>query len=207
MLVLAALIGLNRLKVVRLTPYLVLGAVLWWLLLKSGVHATLAGVALALTIPAGKPDGARPSPLYRLEHALNPWVAFVIVPIFGFANAGVDLRATGLAALSAPSTLGVAAGLFLGKQLGVFGFSAVAIRLGAANRPTGASWSQLYGVSLLCGVGFTMSLFINNLAFRSPLLQDETKVGVLAGSVLSALAGWAVLSLAAKSRKTDPDAI
>jgi NhaA family Na+:H+ antiporter len=197
---------LNRLKVTRVTPYLLLGAALWWLLLKSGIHATLAGVALALTIPIGKSqDGheSAHSPLHKLEHALNPWVAYAIVPIFGFANAGVNLGATGIAALSAPSALGVAAGLFLGKQLGVFGFSALAIRLGVATRPTDANWSQLYGVSLLCGVGFTMSLFINNLAFRSAVLQDETKLGVLAGSLLSALAGWAVLALAAKKQPGD----
>jgi NhaA family Na+:H+ antiporter len=201
--VLAILIGLNQMKITRLTPYLLLGAVLWWLLLKSGIHATLAGVALALTIPIGKShqgQASAHSPLHRLEHALHPWVAFVIVPIFGFANAGVNLGATGLAALTAPSALGVAAGLFLGKQLGVFGFSALAIRLGTATRPTGANWTQLYGVSLLCGVGFTMSLFINNLAFRSALLQEETKLGVLAGSLLSALAGWAVLAFAARKR-------
>lgn len=202
--VLALLVGLNQMKIARLTPYLLLGAVLWWLLLKSGIHATLAGVALALTIPIGKSHQGQESahsPLHRLEHALHPWVAFVIVPIFGFANAGVNLGATGLAALTAPSALGVTAGLFLGKQLGVFGFSALAIRLGTATRPTGASWTQLYGVSLLCGVGFTMSLFINNLAFRSALLQEETKLGVLAGSLLSALAGWAVLSFAARKRE------
>jgi NhaA family Na+:H+ antiporter len=208
-IVLAILVGLNQMKVTRLTPYLLLGAVLWWLLLKSGIHATLAGVALALTIPIGKSqDGheSAHSPLHKLEHALNPWVAYAIVPIFGFANAGVNLGATGIAALTAPSALGVAAGLFLGKQLGVFGFSALAIRLGAATRPTGANWSQLYGVSLLCGVGFTMSLFINNLAFRSAVLQDETKLGVLAGSLLSALAGWAVLALAAKRQRTEETA-
>lgn len=200
--VLALLITLNRLKITRLAPYLLLGCLLWWLLLKSGVHATLAGVALALTIPilptpVGEDDESH-SPLHRLEHGLHPWVAYLIVPIFGFANAGVNLGAVGLAAMAAPSALGVAAGLFVGKQLGVFGFSALAIRLGAAKRPTGANWTQLYGVSLLCGIGFTMSLFINNLAFRSAILQDETKLGVLAGSVLSALAGWAVMALAAR---------
>lgn len=199
--VLTLLITLNRLKITRLTPYLLLGCLLWWLLLKSGVHATLAGVALALTIPilptpVGADDESH-SPLHRLEHGLHPWVAYLIVPIFGFANAGVNLGAVGVAAMAAPSAIGVAAGLFVGKQLGVFGFSALAISLGAAKRPTGASWTQLYGVSLLCGIGFTMSLFINNLAFRTAVLQDETKLGVLAGSVLSALAGWAVLTLAA----------
>lgn len=204
--VLALLVALNRLKIMRLTPYLLLGALLWWLMLKSGIHATLAGVALALAIPVGKSTEGHEdshSPLHRLEHALNPWVAYAIVPIFGFANAGVSLGATGVAALVAPSALGAAAGLFLGKQLGVFGFSALAIRLGVASRPSGASWGQLYGVSLLCGVGFTMSLFINNLAFRSAVLQDETKLGVLAGSILSALAGWAVLAVAARRRKPE----
>jgi NhaA family Na+:H+ antiporter len=199
----AVLVAMNRLKVASLWPYLLVGIVLWVLFLKSGVHATLSGVILAMTIPITK-SPARPddehSPLHRLEHGLNPWVAYLIVPVFGFANAGVALGQVGVAALTAPATLGATLGLFLGKPLGVGLFSLAAIKLGWAQRPSGASWTQLFGVSALCGIGFTMSLFINNLAFDAVLLQDETKIGVLAGSALSALLGWAAFSLA--RRKT-----
>ena len=195
---LAVLVAMNRLRIVNLWLYLLVGAGLWGLFLKSGVHATLAGVILAMTIPIAKspsrPD--EPSPLHRLEHGLAPWVAYLVVPVFGFANAGVALGQAGLGALTAPATLGAALGLFLGKPVGVGLFCLAAIKLGWAQRPSGASWSHLFGVSALCGIGFTMSLFINNLAFKAPILQDETKIGVLAGSVLSALLGWLVFSLA-----------
>lgn len=195
------LVGFNRLKVKRLAPYLVLGIALWWLVLSSGIHATIAGVVLAMTIPlhASKaaPDDAT-SPLHRLEHALSPWVAFLVVPIFGFANAGVSFACMTPSVLAEPVTLGVALGLFLGKQLGVFGAAWLAIRLGIARLPVAASWLQLYGVSLLCGIGFTMSLFIGLLAFKDAALQDEVKVGVLVGSLTSALLGAALLSLAKK---------
>jgi NhaA family Na+:H+ antiporter len=195
---LAMLVGFNRLKVASLWPYLLVGAVLWFLFLKSGVHATLAGVILAMTIPITK-SPARPddedSPLHRLEHGLNPWVAYLVVPVFGFANAGVSLGEVGAEAFLAPATLGAALGLFIGKQVGVFGFSLAAIKLGWAQRPSGASWTHLYAVAALCGIGFTMSLFINNLAFDSALLQDETKIGVLAGSIVSALLGWLLFAL------------
>lgn len=195
----AVLVAMNRLKVASLWPYLLVGIGLWVLFLKSGVHATLSGVILAMTIPITK-SPARPddehSPLHRLEHGLNPWVAYLIVPVFGFANAGVVLGQVGLAALAAPATLGATLGLFLGKPLGVGLFSLAAIQLGWAQRPSGASWTQLFGVSALCGIGFTMSLFINNLAFDAAILQDETKIGVLAGSLLSALLGWLAFSLA-----------
>jgi NhaA family Na+:H+ antiporter len=193
------LIGLNRLRVMRLAPYLLLGAALWGLVLLSGVHATIAGVVLALTIPLRQskaaPDDAS-SPLHRLEHGLNPWVAFLIVPVFGFANAGVSFSGMSPAVLMEPVTLGVALGLFLGKQVGVFGAAALAIKLRLADLPVAASWAQLYGVALLCGIGFTMSLFIGVLAFPDPALQDEVKVGVLAGSVISAVLGGALLSVA-----------
>ncbi|WP_248311528.1 Na+/H+ antiporter NhaA [Bosea sp. ASV33] len=197
---LAALIALNRLGVVRLVPYLVLGAALWYFTLKSGVHATLAGVALALTIPLtpspAKPDSAS-SPLHRLEHGLHPWVAFLIIPIFGFANAGVSFAGLGLATLGQAVPLGIMLGLFLGKQIGVFGFGWLAIRAGLADLPAKASWAQFYGIALLCGIGFTMSLFIGLLAFpASEALQDQTKIGVLAGSLLSGLGGWLLLRLA-----------
>lgn len=195
----ALLIGLNRLKVLRLAPYLVLGAALWWLVLLSGVHATIAGVVLAMTIPLRRRKGApddMTSPLHRLEHGLSPWVAFLIVPVFGFANAGVSFAGMTLDIVREPVTQGIVLALFLGKQIGVFGSAALAIKLRLANVPVAASWAQLYGVSLLCGIGFTMSLFIGLLAFPDPTLQNEVKVGVLLGSLASALCGAALLSVA-----------
>jgi NhaA family Na+:H+ antiporter len=197
---LAALIALNRFGVMRLAPYLLLGAALWYFTLKSGVHATLAGVALALTIPL-TPSPARPdsatSPLHRLEHGLHPWVAFLVIPIFGFANAGVSFAGLGLSTLAAPVPFGIMLGLFLGKQVGVFGFSWLAIRAGFADLPARASWTQFYGIALLCGIGFTMSLFIGLLAFPdSEALQSQTKIGVIAGSLLSGIGGWLLLRLA-----------
>jgi len=197
---LAVLIGLNKAGVSKLWPYVAIGAVIWFFVLKSGVHATLAGVAVALTIPL-KPSPGRPeaadSALHRLEHALQPWVAYAVVPIFGFANAGVSLSGMTPAALLAPVPLGIALGLFVGKQLGVFAFSWLAIRMGLADMPARATALQLYGVSTLCGIGFTMSLFIGLLAFpTSAELQDATKIGVLGGSTLSALVGWTILRLA-----------
>lgn len=200
--VIAALVALNRLGVKSLVPYLLAGALLWFLMLQSGIHATLAGVILALCIPMGNADDERRSPLLSLEGKLHPWVAFAIVPIFGFANAGVSLAGITPDNLVDPVPLGVALGLVLGKQLGVFGFSALAIRLGMANLPEGASWRQLYGVALLCGIGFTMSLFIGALAFaNSAHLVDEVKVGVLLGSVVSAILGVLVLLRAARQKQ------
>lgn len=203
-LTLAILAGLNRAGVSRLAPYLVLGAVLWVFVLKSGVHATVAGVLLALAIPLrpsiGRPDDPA-SPLHRLEHAIQPWSAYLILPIFGFANAGVSLAGVGPGLLLEPVTLGVALGLVLGKQAGVFGLVLAAVKLGLAQRPAGAGWAQIYGVSLLCGVGFTMSLFIGLLAFAdTPALETETKIGVLVGSVVCMLAGALVLLVAPPHR-------
>ncbi len=196
--------GLNRAGVTRLSPYLAIGAALWFFVLKSGVHATLAGVALALTIPLraspGRPDDPA-SPLHVLEHALHPTVAFFIVPVFGFANAGVSLSGMSVSALLAPVSLGIAAGLFIGKLVGVFLTTWVAIRLNLADCPQDASMSQVFGVSILCGIGFTMSLFIGMLSFpASPGLQDAAKVGVLSGSILSALVGSLVLRFAKSER-------
>jgi NhaA family Na+:H+ antiporter len=203
-LCIAVLVAFNRFGVTALLPYLVLGAVLWFFVLKSGIHATLAGVALALTIPLQphpKKTRAEDAPLHRLEHALHGWVAFGIIPIFGFANAGVSLSGLTLDALLSPLPLGIALGLFLGKQIGVYGFAWTAMRLGLADVPAGATRAQCYGVALLCGIGFTMSLFIGALAFPGqPELGDATKIGVLMGSVLSALAGWLVLSIAPRER-------
>ncbi|RUX20307.1 Na+/H+ antiporter NhaA [Mesorhizobium sp. M2A.F.Ca.ET.042.01.1.1] len=196
--VIALLVVLNRMRAMRLWPYLLLGVVLWVLVLKSGVHATLAGVALALTIPLERFPGishdTEHSPLHRLEHGLHKLVPFLVIPIFGFANAGVSLGGLSFAALVEPLTLGVAAGLVLGKLVGVFGSSALAIRLGLADLPVNAGWLHMLGISLLCGIGFTMSLFIGLLAFAAdPALQDAVKVGILAGSLVAALLGAAVL--------------
>ncbi|UVK43362.1 Na+/H+ antiporter NhaA [Mesorhizobium sp. AR07] len=199
--VIAVLVVLNRMRVMTLVPYLVLGVILWVLVLKSGVHATLAGVALALTIPlersAGTGHDLDHSPLHRLEHGLHGIVPFVVIPIFGFANAGVSLAGLSFGALIEPLTLGVAAGLVVGKLVGVFGSSALAIRLGLADLPANAGWTHMIGISLLCGIGFTMSLFIGLLAFASDVaLQDAVKVGILAGSFIAAILGAAVLLMA-----------
>jgi Na+:H+ antiporter, NhaA family len=187
-----------------LWPYMIGAAALWYAVLLSGVHATVAGVLAAATIPIiktpGAPDAAD-SPLHRLEHGLNPWVAFLIVPLFGFANAGVELKGLGLAQLLAPLPLGVAAGLFFGKQIGIFASVWLTVRLGFAARLKGATWLQIYGVSMLCGIGFTMSLFIGALAFPGDAERvEEAKIGILMGSFLSAIAGFAVLRLARSYR-------
>lgn len=196
------MVALNRSGVKALWPYLLGFALLWYLMLLSGVHATVAGVLAAMTIPIrpspGTPD-AHDSPLHRLEHGLHPWSAYLIVPLFGFANAGLELNGPAFAALLSPLPLGVAAGLFLGKQAGIFGSLWAAHRWGIAEKPAGASWAQIYGMAMLCGIGFTMSLFIGGLAFPgSPLLAEEAKIGILAGSLLSAIAGFAILRVSAR---------
>jgi NhaA family Na+:H+ antiporter len=190
--VLLAMAGLNRFGVVRAWPYLLLSLLLWVLVFRSGVHATVAGVAAAMTIPM--------RPLHRLERTLNPWVAFLVVPVFGFANAGVSLAGLSPAVLLAPLPLGIALGLLVGKQAGIFGSIWLAVKLRIAPRPD-AGWAAIYGMALLAGIGFTMSLFIGGLAFPGrPELADAVKIGVLAGSILSALAGACVLRFAAKAR-------
>ena len=201
-IVVALLVALNRSRVMNLPPYLALGVVLWVLVFMSGIHATLAGVILALTIPlAIRKPGL--SPLFKLEHAIQRWVAFAIVPIFGFANAGVSFTGFSLGALFAPVPLGIAAGLFVGKQVGVFGMAFMAVKTGWATMPKDASWRHVYGVSLLCGIGFTMSLFIGLLAFpTSAELQDQVKLGVLMGSGVSALVGAFVLTTGAAGLRT-----
>jgi NhaA family Na+:H+ antiporter len=196
----AAMFVLNRVGVRSLWPYLAAFLMLWHTVLLSGVHATIAGVLAAAAIPIdrtpGGPDLAC-SPLHRLEHKLNPWVAFLVVPLFGFANAGVSLEGVGLERLLAPLPLGIAAGLFVGKQLGIFGAVAVCVRFGLSSPLRGATWLQVWGVSILCGIGFTMSLFIAALAFPGdPARVEEAKLGILAGSFLSALVGYFVLRLA-----------
>jgi len=198
--IVVALAALNRAGVARLWPYLLLGLALWFCVFRSGVHPTMAGVTLALFIPLRANEAS--SPLHSLEHALAPWVGFLIVPLFGLANAGVSLSGMSLASLAAPIPLGIAAGLFLGKQLGVFASVWAAIRLRLAPMPEGASLAQIYGVALLCGIGFTMSLFIGLLAFpTSVAAQEEVKVGVLLGSLLSAIFGALVLALAGRAAR------
>ncbi|WP_198372181.1 Na+/H+ antiporter NhaA [Roseomonas rosulenta] len=207
--VVAALVVMNRLGVRRLSPYLLLGLVLWVLILRSGVHATLAGVVLALTIPLqrtpGRPDHGHTSALHRLEGALHVPVGFLIVPVFGLANAGVPILGLSAEALAAPVTLGVGLGLVVGKVVGVLGFSLLAIRLGLADMPAYAGRLQMAGIALLCGVGFTMSLFITLLAFPdNAALQAQAKLGILGGSLVSGLLGYALLRIAPRDRSGTP---
>lgn len=195
---LVVLIGLNRFGVRRLEPYMLIGLVLWVLVLRSGIHATLAGVMLAFTIPMdrtpSRSDCDSISPLHKLEHLLHLPVAFLVVPIFGLANAAVPVLGLPPGALIAPVTLGVGAGLLIGKIVGVFGFTTIAVRLGLADMPAHAGRLQMFGVACLCGIGFTMSIFITLLAFPgSPLLQAEAKIGVLVGSLLAGLLGYTIL--------------
>jgi NhaA family Na+:H+ antiporter len=200
-----ALFAMNRMGVMKLLPYLIGGAILWFFVLNSGVHATVAGVVTALMIPLkaarGKPDDMS-SPLHILEHALAKPVAFIVVPIFGFANAGISFSGLDGSVFGDTLTLGILLGLFVGKQLGVFGAAWLAIKSGLAQKPMGASWAQLYGVAILCGIGFTMSIFIGLLSFPSDLMQTETKIGVLAGSALSAIFGYGLLRLVARPAKS-----
>ena len=198
--ILALMFAMGRLRVKSLPLYLLMFAFLWYATLLSGVHATIAGVLAAMAIPfertPGAPDSAS-SPLHRLEHGLHPWVAFAMVPLFGFANAGVDIRGLGADQILAPLPLGIAAGLFLGKQIGIFGSVWLSVKLGIAGRLRGATWLQVYGVAMLCGIGFTMSLFIGGLAFPGDaMLVEEAKIGILMGSLIAALAGYAVLRFA-----------
>lgn len=196
---LLALIAMNRLGVVKLAPYLVVGAILWVCVLKSGVHATLAGVTLAFCIPL-RTRNAEPSPSRSLEHALHPWVAYAILPLFAFANAGVPLAGVTLESFTHHVPLGIATGLLVGKTLGVFGLTWLAIKAGLAALPEGASWRQLLGVSILCGIGFTMSLFVGSLAYvpgQSPF-AGEDRMGILTGSILAAFIGYAVTAMASR---------
>ncbi len=191
----AALAFLNYRGVLKLAPYILIGIFLWVCVLKSGVHATLAGVVLALAIPLRTRERAGYAPLTHLEHMLHPWVAFGIMPIFGFANAGVTLIGMELATLLGPIPLGIAAGLFVGKQVGIYAFTWVTIRAGLASMPQGVTWAQIYGASLLAGIGFTMSLFIGILAFSDPAQAAGVRIGVLVGSLLSAVGGYVFLRL------------
>ncbi len=189
---LAVLFAMNRRGIMETTPYILVGFILWASVLKSGVHATLAGVMLAFFIPLRK-EGT--SPLERLEHDLHPSVAYVILPLFAFANTGVNLSGFTFGALLSPVPLGIALGLFIGKQIGVLGFAWLAVKTGIGRMPTGVNWIGIYGISVLCGIGFTMSLFISSLAFSSIDLPVDERLGVLLGSLLSAILGYVVLRM------------
>ena len=207
-LALVVLFALNRRGVLSLAPYLLVGVVLWAAVLKSGVHATLAGVLAALFIPHAKEPGETHTQLQRLEHDLHPAVVYGILPLFAFANTGIPLAGLTLDSLLHPVPLGIAVGLFAGNQLGVFGLSWLAVKSGLARLPQGASWLQLYGVAALCGIGFTMSLFISSLAFEQggPDFAIDDRLGILAGSIASAVLGYAILRIAApRANRTQGD--
>jgi NhaA family Na+:H+ antiporter len=192
---LVALLIINRRGITRIAPYLLIGLVLWVAVLKSGVHATLAGVVLAFFIPL-KDKNTGGSPLMQLEHMLHPYVAFLILPLFAFANTGISLTGLSPQSLLHPVPLGIAAGLLIGKQIGVFGFTWLAIKLGFGKLPEGAGWIPLYGIAALCGIGFTMSLFISSLAAEqigTGMMVDD-RLGILGGSLLSAVIGYLVLA-------------
>ena len=192
------LIGLNKFKVNSFLPYLIIGILLWDFTHQSGVHATIAGVLLALTIPHNTKNQKK-SLLLKLEHSIAPYVAFGIMPIFAFANAGVPLQGVTFASLYNPVPLGIVCGLFFGKQFGVFIFSYLSIKYKIANKPTDSNWKSFYAVSILTGIGFTMSLFVGNLAFANDIqYMDGVKIGVLTGSLLSTLAGYFLLLLSTK---------
>ncbi len=195
------MIGLNRMKVSVFWPYILMAAVLWYCVLNTGVHATIAGVLAALTIPLHRRDGN--SMLEKLEHGLAPWSAYLVVPVFGFANAGVSFAGMGPEALLDPLPIAIAAGLVIGKQVGIFSTVFIADKTGFAPRPENANWPEIWGISILCGIGFTMSLFIGGLAFpNQPLFIEEAKIGILTGSAISAILGFIVLRLTT----THPDA-
>jgi len=192
------LLILNKFGVKKFIPYLIIGALMWFFTYKSGIHATIAGVLLASTIPH-RVKNKDFSLLIKLEHAISPYVAFLIMPIFAFANAGVSLAGLSLSSLLQPVPLGILLGLFIGKQVGVMVLSYLAVKLGAAQIPDNSSWLSLYGVSILTGVGFTMSLFVGNLAFAGSIhYMDDVKIGVLSGSLLSTIFGYFLLLYAFK---------
>lgn len=200
---LVVLVAMNRLGVVKLGPYMVIGLILWVCVLKSGVHATLAGVALALCIPL-RTRNAESSPLLALEHALHPWVAYAILPLFAFANAGVSLAGMTLDSFTHPVPMGITVGLLLGKTVGVFGLTWLAVKLRLAALPAGAGWGQLLGVAILCGIGFTMSLFVGSLAFvpGSSDYAGMDRMGILTGSLFAAVIGYAVTAMASRKKIT-----
>ncbi|MEM7779332.1 MAG: Na+/H+ antiporter NhaA [Pseudomonadota bacterium] len=191
---LAALFAVGRMRIGSAIPYVLLTIIMWVFVLKSGVHATLAGVTAAMMVPMVARDGKHM--VEKFEHGLHPWVAFVIIPIFGFANAGVSLTGIAPSDLLAPLPLGIALGLLIGKQIGIVGFAWLAVKAGLAQLPEGVGWAKIYGLSLLAGIGFTMSLFIGNLAFTEQAMIDAVKLGVLSGSLIAAIAGYFVIKAA-----------
>lgn len=201
------LFALNRKGVLSLAPYMLVGIVLWTAVLKSGVHATLAGVLTAFFIPFRKESGESQTQLEKLEHDLHSSVAYGILPLFAFANAGISFDGISIDSLLHPVPLGIAAGLFVGNQIGVFGFSWAAIKLGLAKLPQGVSWLQLYGAALLCGIGFTMSLFVASLAFEQggPDYAVDDRLGILLGSFLSGILGYVVLRFVAGKKGSNAE--
>ncbi len=198
---LAGLAVLNFRGVARKAPYILLGFILWFAVLKSGVHATLAGVITAMFIPIRDPNDPDYSPSKSLEHALHPWIAFAILPVFGFANAGVPFGGITAEKLMDPVVLGIALGLFFGKQIGIFTSIWLAVKLRLSPMPRDASWLQIYALSILCGIGFTMSLFIGSLAYEGVEYQAAVRLGVLGGSIVAALTGYALFRLASRGRQ------
>ncbi len=194
---LVVLAALNLSGVKRGAPYVLMGIVLWVAVLKSGVHATLAGVALGFAIPLAADKQGR-SLAMTYEHGLHPWISYLVMPVFAFANAGVPLKGLSFDMLMQPLPLGIAMGLFIGKQVGVFGVAFATIKLGLASLPSSISWKKLYATSLLAGIGFTMSLFIGSLAFTDPAMGDLVRLGVLTGSILSGIAGALAMMLTGK---------
>ncbi|MEC7871317.1 MAG: Na+/H+ antiporter NhaA [Chloroflexota bacterium] len=190
---------LNNRKINKLSPYVILGILLWVFVLKSGIHASLAGVLLAQFIPIKSKDKSVQSPLYKLEHSIQPWVNFIILPIFAFANAGVSFSGMKLNLLWDPVTLGIILGLFFGKQIGVMLFTYLGSILKICKLPSDISWAQYYGLSLVTGIGFTMSLFIGSLAFTDPEYQTSVRLGVLIASLLAGIFGYLTLRLTTKS--------
>ncbi len=195
---------LNAKKVTKLTPYMIVGAILWFAVLKSGVHATLAGVVIGFSIPLqGKPG--EHSPLKHMEHALHPYVAFGILPLFAFANAGISLEGVSLSGLTSMLPLGIALGLLVGKPLGIFTFSWAAVKMGVAKLPEGINFKHIFAVSVLCGIGFTMSIFISSLAFAdvSPEFDTYARLGILMGSTTAAIIGYVLLRISLPNKNAD----
>ena len=197
---LAGLIALNLRGTHRIAPFILLGAVMWYLVLKSGIHPTVAGVVTAFTIPIKDRFGK--SPLHSLEHSLHPYVVYFIAPVFALANAGIDLSGISMADVVAPLPLGIAAGLFLGKQIGVFGASFLLVKSGLASLPHGANWMMIWGISMLAGIGFTMSLFIGSLSYQGDAMMNMVRLGVMLGSAVAAIAGYLVLRRATRTPVT-----
>lgn len=200
MAVFIALFIINRKGVISLTPYVVLGIILWVAVLKSGVHATLAGVVLAFFIPMYDKSAEKDephSPLVKMEHDIHPTVAYFILPLFAFANAGVTLSGTTFSSLLDPVPLGIAAGLFIGKQIGIFGLCYLGVKIGIAKIPENSNWLSIYGISVICGIGFTMSLFISSLAYENEGIDyiSESRIGILLGSILAAAFGYFILRI------------